>query len=155
MVTMTALRWNKPRAAIPSSVPFIPAAPFRTCAGLSFVPDYRLAPEHPFTATFISSAEVVAIARFARISQVFAAFTFLASRTSVPSVPFSCLALEQSLHMSRHEPASQDALCLRRGELVHDKKLFVGLAIAYVFALSLSANVQEFISQPNSFVAHE
>ena len=124
LVTMTALRWNKPRAAIPSSVPFIPAALFRTCAGLSFVPDYRLTPEHPFTATLISSAEVVAITRFARISQVFAAFTFLASRTSVPSVPFSCLGLEQSLHMSRHEPASQDALCLRRGELVHDKKLF-------------------------------
>jgi len=29
------------------------------------------------------------------------------------------------------------------------------LPFAYVFVLSLSANVQEFISQPDSFVAHE
>ena len=41
------------------------------------------------------------------------------------------------------------------GSLCMIRNCFVGLAIAYVFVLSLSANVQEFISQPNSFVAHE
>jgi len=97
LVTTAALRLNKPLAATPLSMTFMPAARFRACAGLSCVPDYRLTPEHPFTATLISSAEVVAITIFARISQVFAAFTFLASRTSDPSVPFSCFCRSQML----------------------------------------------------------
>ena len=155
LVTTTALRLNKPGAATPLSMPFMPAAPCRACAGLSCVPDYRLTPEHPFTATLISSAEVVAITRFARISQVFAAFTFLASRTSVPSVPFSCLGWNKvCICRGMNQRVKTRCVCVE-GSLSMIRNCFVGLAIAYVFVLSLSANVQEFISQPDSFVAHE
>ena len=57
----------------------MPATPFRPCGNLSFLPDYRLAPEHPFTAALISSVEVLAITRFTRISKDFTTSTILAN----------------------------------------------------------------------------